>query len=100
MPPRKKITTDIISPEIIMKKVSEVKNQTSSLEILRNQISKEINTVIDLLISQIASFEQIKKQTQEEIETKRKTKKQIEVEQIFNTSMEQKKKQAEFEEEN
>ena len=74
MPPRKKITTDIISPEIIMKKVSEVKNQTSSLEILRNQISKEINTVIDLLISQIASFEQIKKQTQEEIETKEKQK--------------------------
>jgi|SRR3989339_361944 len=98
MPPRKKIATDVSAPEIIMKKVSEVKNQTSSLETLRTQISKEINTVIDLLISQIAVFEQTKKQTQEEIETKEKQKKQIDVEQIFNTSMEQKKKQAEFEE--
>jgi len=98
MPPRKKITTNVSAPEITTKKVSEVKNQTSSLETLRNQISKEINTVIDLLISQIAVFEQTKKQTQEEIETKEKQKKQIEMEQIFNTSMEQKKKQAEFEE--
>ena len=97
MPPRKKITTDVSAPEITTKKVSEVKNQASSLETLRNQISKEINTVIDLLISQIAVFEQTKKQTQEEIETKEKQKKQIEVEQIFNTAMEQKKKQAEFE---
>ena len=97
MPPRKKITTDVSAPEITTKKVSEVKNQTSSLETLRTQISKEINTVIDLLISQIAVFEQTKKQTQEEIETKEKQKKQIEVEQIFNTAMEQKKKQAEFE---
>ena len=97
MPPRKKITTDVSAPEITTKKVSEVKNQASSLETLRTQISKEINTVIDLLISQIAVFEQTKKQTQEEIETKEKQKKQIEVEQIFNTAMEQKKKQAEFE---
>ena len=97
MPPRKKITTDVSAPEITTKKVSEVKNQASSLETLRTQISKEINTVIDLLISQIAVFEQTKKQTQEEIETKEKQKRQIEVEQIFNTSMEQKKKQAEFE---
>jgi len=97
MPPRKKITTDVSAPEITTKKVSEVKNQASSLETLRTQISKEINTVIDLLISQIAVFEQTKKQTQEEIETKKKQKKQIEVEQIFNTAMEQKKKQAEFE---
>lgn len=97
MPPRKKITTDVSASETVTKKISEVKSQTSSLETLRTQISKEINTVIDLLISQIAAFEQTKKQTQEEIETKEKQKKQIEVEQIFNTSMEQKKKQAEFE---
>lgn len=98
MPPRKKITTNVSTPENITKKVGEVKNQASSLELLRTQISKEINTVIDLLISQIAIFEQNKKQTQEEIETKEKQKKQIEVEQIFNASMEQKKKQVEFEE--
>lgn len=98
MPPRKKTITDISVPETITKKVSEIKNQTSVLETLRTQISKEINIVIDLLISQIAIFEQNKKQTQEEIETREKQKKQIEAEQIFNTSMEQKKKQAEFEE--
>lgn len=98
MPPRKKITTDVSTSENITKKAGEIKNQTSALETLRTQISKEINTVIDLLISQIAIFEQNKKQTQEEIETREKQKKQIEVEQIFNTSMEQKKNQAEFEE--
>ena len=58
----------------LSRKISEVKNQTSSLETLRTQISKEINTVIDLLISQIAVFEQTKKQTQEEIETKKNKK--------------------------
>ena len=98
MPPRKKAITDISTPETVTKKVIEVKNQTSSLETLRTQISKEINTVIDLLISQIAVFEQNKKQTQEEIETKEKQKRQIEIEQLFNSSMEQKKKQVEFEE--
>ena len=51
MPPRKKTITDISVPETITKKVSEIKNQTSALETLRTQISKEINIVIDLLIS-------------------------------------------------
>lgn len=97
MPPRKKTATTVISPEIISEKTSDIKNQTSSLEVLRGQISKEINSVIDILVSQITLFEQTKKQTQEEVETKEKQRKQTQEEQVFNTSMEQKKKQAEFE---
>lgn len=98
MPVRKKAITTTTPPEISREKIIDVKTQSASLEILRSQISKEINAIIDLLILQITAFEQAKKQTQEEINIKEKQKRQIEEEQTFNNSMKQKKQQAEFEE--
>jgi len=99
MPPRKKtVTTTTPSTEVKIEKPKVEKYQTSSLEVLRVQIAKEINTIVDLLISQINQFEQTKKQIQEEMMTKEKQNKQVQEEKQFAIMMDEKKKQAEFEE--
>lgn len=99
MAPRKKILSSppSLSETDLIKPVSP-KNPTEQLEQLRTSIIKEINTIIDLLVSQIYTIEQAKKQAREEIIVKEKQNKQLEEEQAFNTILDQKRKQAEFDE--
>lgn len=102
MAPRKKALTTTLETESVVEvkveKATPLKNPTIQLESLRSQIAKELNTAIDLLIAQVTKVEQTKKQAQEEILSNEKQNKQIVEEKQFNTMMDQKKKQAEFEE--
>lgn len=98
MAPRKKATLNTLLTEVNSEKTPADTTKTSDLEIIRSQISKEINGVIDLLISQINALNETRKQTQEVLTQQEKQRKQIEEEGNFDKLMEQKKKQAEFDE--
>lgn len=74
------------------------KTTTISLEQLRGDAIKNINTIIDGLINQTTRLEALKKQTSEEQETRQRQQKQLEEEQDFTFTMTQRKKQAEFDE--
>ncbi len=101
MSPRKKTTTTEISTtlsSIESKKSTKESDQISNLEQLKMQVDQQINGLFELLIKEVNLVESLKKKTQEELELQKRQKKQEEEEQNFNLLLNQKKKQAEFDE--
>lgn len=106
MPPRKKATVEptvpsFVSPPISVEKITAVKEKTntkSALENLRVETIKEVNHLINQLITDIDQVENLKKQVLEETEIKKRQQKQTEEEQTFTFLMNQRKKKADFEE--
>ncbi len=104
MPPRKKTTIEpTTSPLLSVEKITstttkEKTNTKGILENLRVGMIKEVNQLITQLIAEIDQVENLKKQVVEEIENKKRQQKQTEDEQAFTLLMNNRKKQADFEE--
>ena len=80
------------------KKTIKKTSPADSIEQLRIHVAQQINTFFDLLIKEINSLEDLKKKTHEELETEKRAHQQQREQDVFSTSMAQRRKQAEFDE--